>query len=53
MFFEGAQKYFVKVEMMWSNFQATRDARDARARADLAVRARWNTQKKYQKIAKN
>ena len=33
VFFEGVKKYFVKVEMMWSNFQATRDARDARARA--------------------
>ena len=51
MFLEGVQKYFVKVEMMWSNFQATRDARARRA--DLAVRARWNVQKKSQKIAKN
>ena len=49
MFFEGVKKYFVKVEMMWSNFQATRDAR----RADPAVRAKWNVQKKSQKNAKN
>ena len=26
VFLEGVQKYFVKVEMMWSNFKKTRDA---------------------------
>ena len=49
MFFEGVRKYFEKVEMMWSNFQK---ARDAPTRADLSVRARWNVQKKSQKIVK-
>jgi len=37
VFFEGVQKYFVKVEMMWSNFKKTRDARDGRARTSRFV----------------
>ena len=32
VFLEGVQKYFEKVEMMWSNFQKARDARATRAR---------------------
>ena len=48
VFLEGVQKYFEKMEMMWSHFQKARDAR-----ADLTVRARWKIQKKYQKNAKN
>ena len=46
MFFEGVQKYFEKVEMMWSNFKKRA------TRADLAVRARQNIQKKSEKNAK-
>ena len=51
MFFEGVQKYFVKVEMMWSNFQATRDARTPRS--VLGGMYKKNTKKlpKIEKIA--
>ena len=45
MFLEGVQKYFEKVEMMWSNFQKARDAR-------AEVRARWKVQKKIKKMPK-
>ena len=48
VFFEGVQKYFVKMEKTWSNLKKARDAR-----ADPAVRAKRNVQKKNEKIAKN
>jgi hypothetical protein len=51
VFFEGVQKYFVKMEktwLNWLNFSKTRDAR-----ADPAVRAKRNVQKKNKKMAKN
>ena len=37
-FFGGVQKYFEKVEMMWSNFQKTRDARRDATRATRGPR---------------
>ena len=50
LFWGGQRCVFENVEIMWSNFKKSRDAS---ARADPAVRARWNVQKKSQKNAKN
>ena len=55
MFFEGVQKYFVKMEKTWLNLKksATRDAPRDATRADLAVRAKRNVQKKKRGEGKN
>ena len=48
VFFECVQKFFIKMKIIWTNFELTRDAREA-----LAARARRKVQKKTEKFAKN
>ena len=53
VFLEGVQKYFEKVEMMWSNFQKARDARARTPPSVLGGKYKKNTKKvpKIEKIA--
>ena len=51
MFFEGVKKYFVKVEMMWSNFKKRARARARTSRSVLGGIHKKNT-KKVPKIEK-
>ena len=50
VFLEGVQKYFVKIEMMWSNFKKTRATRDARTPPSL-LGGRYK--KNHKKLPKN